>query len=420
MPKVCVDVRPSRLLIAGGNGVIGTQNDKNTVAFKFSFPLRIADTATTEYEKKARLSNSINEVDVEIDNNGRMIVPQEMLTDSFLDVTVILKNQSKTWKTSPRRFHLRQTRKSDKEINVDAFTSQLILAINANIVKIDDDSSPQEIISAISATNWQDFKSEIIAILNSHFAADLPESADAEEISAAISNSFVELIQAFNEKFNLNIDSEADVSDMLSALNNVEDVKSIIQLMNDTLPFNVLNPRNPLFYIDPDNFTTPTVRTALRDYHTFLQDYMSFFQFTINTINNYREADEKYDTQNMTIPQGTTAIWGITYLIDDLIYWRDLYKGRWEDAVNALKTEEEKIDFDSLSFDSAEDLEIQLDEISTDFSAELDRLTELEAEKAELEAENATMEAEKQAIINDLYAYYTGTGRFAKSDSEEQ
>ena len=222
MPKVCVDVRPSRLLIAGGNGVIGTQNDKNTVAFKFSFPLRIAGTATTEYEKQARLSNSINEVNVEIDNNGRMIVPQELLTDSFLDVTVILKNQSKTWKTSPRRFHLRQTKKSDKEINVDAFTSQLISAINANIVRIDDDSSPQEIVSAISATNWQAFKSEIITILNEQFAADLPESASVEEITAALSAAEIseaaraELIEAVNDSLQAGLAEDATIEEIIA------------------------------------------------------------------------------------------------------------------------------------------------------------------------------------------------------------
>ena len=81
---------------------------------------------------------------------------------------------------------------------------------------------------AAAYIDWQAFKSDLIDLLNENFAADLPESASVEEITAALEAAEIsetaraELIQAINQHFDAEIPETATVTEIIEYINDIQ------------------------------------------------------------------------------------------------------------------------------------------------------------------------------------------------------
>lgn len=210
--------------------------------------------------------------------------------------------------------------------------------------------------------NWEGFKADLIELLADVYDNALTADASFNDILSVISDGFGELIQAVNNKFNTGLTDSANIADIIFAIGNATDGKSIVSLVNQ-----MLNLR-----LNVNECTTEEFTNAVYNYTIEMTDYKGFFSSVVRWVNNYNGNNFK-DTDKQ-FGQVLTAVNTVSYYIEQLEYERDLYKAWWEAAVNAPRAEEDQIDFDSFSFDSAEEMQIQFDEISTENEENLQQL----------------------------------------------
>ena len=87
---------------------------------------------------------------------------------------------------------------------------------------------------AAAYIDWQAFKADLIDLLNENFAADLPESADTEEISAALAAAEInestkaELISAVNNSLQAGLTDEATIEEIIAFIENYSAVSAAV------------------------------------------------------------------------------------------------------------------------------------------------------------------------------------------------
>lgn len=111
-----IDVRPTKLLIIKGNGVIGVQGESDVTKLKFIFPPCLGGKPITEYQKELCTTTAKKSFSRSISDTGIVVIDKEMTTGTWADMYVQLVNSDGevVWKTRSRRFFFKDNPKTSQ------------------------------------------------------------------------------------------------------------------------------------------------------------------------------------------------------------------------------------------------------------------------------------------------------------------